>query len=167
MIVPQNKRNALQNTTFEHWAGYSGPRWCVHWCTGCKCYLCWELRVQGKLSITSHLYLYSLLAVFSFISVMSAIKLSRIKYFGTLILIQIVQCPSIHHDMFSVQCTEQIIYMTEAILDLNVNVHPGQDIVETSKEDNVSKEMRLLNCTQNFKSNYPRRIWFHRKKEEW
>lgn len=24
MIVPENKRNALQNTTFEH-AGYSGP----------------------------------------------------------------------------------------------------------------------------------------------
>ena len=156
MIVPQNKRNALQNTTFEHWAGYSGPPLVctlVHWMQVLSL-----LRVQGKLSITSHLYLYSLLAVFSFISVMSAIKLSRIKYFGTLILIQIVQCPSIHHDMFSVQCTEQIIYMTEAILDLNVNVHPGQDIVETSKEDNVSKEMRLLNCTQNFKSNYPRRI---------
>ena len=158
MIVPENKRNALQNTTFEH-AGYSGPRWCVHWCTGCKCYLCWEC----KGSITTHLYLYSLLAMFSFISVMSAIKLSRIKYFGTLILIQIVQCPSIHHDMLSAP-SRLSIWQKQYWTWMSMYT---QDIVETSKEDNVSKEMRLLNCTKNFKSNYPRRIWFHRKKEEW
>ena len=121
------------------------------------------LRVQGKLRITTHLYLYSLLAVFSFISVMSAIKLSRIKYFGTLILIQIVQCPSIHHDMFSAP-SRLSIWQKQYWTWMSMYT---QDIVETSKEDNVSKEMRLLNCTQNFKSNYPRRIWFHRKKEEW